>query len=113
MMRWIGLAVAVVLAAPLAANADVVYVGAPAPVVSYYYTPTVSYYTPSPAVSYYVPAGPTVSTYRYGLFGRNSVTTYSYGAPVYYSSAPVVRSYYYAPPVVRSYYYAPPVYVYP
>lgn len=128
MIRWIGLAALVaVLAVPAVSRADVLV--APAPVVSYYsappvvsyYTPapTVSYYTPSvsyyaPSVSYYAPsayyAPTTVSTYRYGLFGRHSVTNVTYGAPSYYAPAyvapaPVVRSYYVAPaPVYRSYY---------
>src|SRR5262249_40248834 len=63
---------------------------APAPQVSYYYAPTASYYTPSvsyyppqvayyaPPVSYY-PAPATVTTTRYGLFGRPWVSrTYYY-----------------------------------
>jgi hypothetical protein len=60
---------------------------APAPVVSYYAAPVVSYYAPAPAVSYYYApavsyyAPPTaVTTTRYGLFGRPraSVTRYYY-----------------------------------
>lgn len=51
----------------------------PAPTVSYYYTPSVSYY--APAVSYNaVPAA--VTTTRYGLFGRPRVST-TYYPPVY------------------------------
>ena len=55
------------------------------PVTTYYAAPTVSYYA-APTVSYYAapavvaPAG-TVTTTRYGLFGRPRVTTsYSYPA---------------------------------
>jgi hypothetical protein len=59
---------------------------APAPVVSYYYAPTVSYY--APAVSYYTPAvsyyaAPAVSYYApavsYYAAPAASVTTYRYG----------------------------------
>jgi hypothetical protein len=120
----IGLAaVLVVLLAPMAVRADIVYVparvsyyAAPAPVVSYpapmvsYYQPSVSYYQPSvsyyaPAVSYYTPAVP-VTGYRWGVFGRRLVPTYGYAAPVAVTPAPV-----YARP---SYYYSPaPVVVYP
>jgi hypothetical protein len=61
---------------------------APAPVTSYYYTPTVSYYVPAvsyypaPAVSYY--AAPAVSYYyppavSYYAAPAASVTTYRYG----------------------------------
>jgi hypothetical protein len=62
---------------------------APAPVTSYYYTPTVSYYAapavsyyPAPAVSYY--AAPAVSYYyppavSYYAAPAASVTTYRYG----------------------------------
>ena len=58
----------------------------PAPQVSYY-TPQVSYVAPSvsyyaPAVSYYAPPT-TVTTTRYGLFGRPRVTTSYYYPPVY------------------------------
>jgi ABC-type multidrug transport system permease subunit len=78
---------------------------APVPVASYYApVPVASYYAPAPVVtSYYAPAT-VATTYRYGLFGRRSVTTYS----GYYSPAPV----YYtpAPAVVR---YGAPVVVYP
>ena len=111
MFRLCGwLALAAVALAPLPASAQAVL--CPAPIT------TVSYYAPAPVVSvpvttYYAPApvaAPvTVSTYRYGLFGRRSVTTVSYGAP-----APVTT--YYAPavvPVRRVNYYRAPVYVYP
>jgi hypothetical protein len=56
---------------------------APAPVVTSYYAPT--YYAPA----YYAPA-PVVTTYRYGLLPRRSVTVSSYyaPAPVYYAPAP-------------------------
>lgn len=61
---------------------------APAPQVSYYYAPAVSYYPP--AVSYYYAppvyyAPPsTVTTTRYGLFGRPWVSTTRYYSPVFY-----------------------------
>jgi hypothetical protein len=121
MLRRTGwLALALLAAAPLLANAQVVcYTAPPAPVVSYYappvaYTapapvvaysaPAVSYYArpvvaaytaPAPVVAYAAPApvvsyapavAPvTVSTYRYGLFGRRSTTVVNYGpAAVYY-----------------------------
>ncbi len=86
-----------------------------APAVSYYapavsyYAPPVSYYAPAvsyypPVTSYYAPAAPvTVSTYRYGLFGRRSLTTVNYGVPAVS---------YYAPPVVvprRAAFYSPVV----
>jgi hypothetical protein len=71
---------------------------APAPVVTSYYAPApvvTSYYAPAPVVaSYYAPAT-VATTYRYGLFGRRSITTYSSG---YYAPAPLV---YTAPAVVR------------
>jgi hypothetical protein len=59
---------------------------APAPQVSYY-APPVSYYAPSvpyyaPAVSYYAPTT-TVTTTRYGLFGKPRGTTSYYYPPVY------------------------------
>jgi hypothetical protein len=123
--RW--LALALVLAAPLAARAQtfcapvvapavsyyaapVVSYYTPAPVVSYYApAPVVSYYAPAPTVSYYTPAAPvTVSTYRYGLFGRRSLTTVNYGG------VPAVS--YYTPSVYvprRVSYYTPSVIVYP
>jgi hypothetical protein len=52
------------------------YYAPPAPAVSYYAAPApvVSYAAPAPVVSYY--AGPSAVTYRYGLFGRRSVTYY-------------------------------------
>jgi len=59
----------------------------PPPVVSYYSPPVV--YTPAPQVSYYAPpvsyyAPPTtVTTTRYGLFGKPRVTTSYYYPPVY------------------------------
>jgi hypothetical protein len=52
----------------------------PAPAVSYSYG-SVSYYTPAPVVSYYS-APATVTTTRYGLFGRPRVST-TYYPPVY------------------------------
>ena len=61
------------------------YYGTPA--VSYYSPPTVTYYsppvvyTPAPVVSYYS-APATVTTTRYGLFGRPRVST-TYYPPVY------------------------------
>ena len=59
----------------------------PPPVVSYYSPPVV--YTPAPQVSYYAPAvsyyapPATVTTTRYGLFGKPRVTTTYYYPPVY------------------------------
>ena len=59
----------------------------PPPVVSYYSPPVA--YTPAPPVSYYAPpvsyyAPPTtVTTTRYGLFGKPRVTTSYYYPPVY------------------------------
>jgi hypothetical protein len=123
MIRWMGVtALALAALVPAAARAD--YYVTPAPVVSYYSAPAVSYYTPAPVVSYYTPAPvvsyytpavsyyaaptyyapTTVSTYRYGLFGRHSVTTVGYGVPSYVAPAPVYRPSYYAAPVYRSYY---------
>jgi hypothetical protein len=84
---------------PLPAFADGIVIGPP--VVSYYAPPTpvlvpaagVSYYSgPAPIVTYAVPApyyaapiavvpGPTVTTYRYGVFGLRTVTTSSYYPP--------------------------------
>ena len=120
MFRLCGwLALAAVALAPLPASAQAVLCPVPITTVSYYApAPAVTYYAPAPVVAvpvttYYAPApvaAPvTVSTYRYGLFGRRSVTTVSYGAP-----APVTT--YYAPAVVtprRVTYYRAPVYVYP
>ena len=103
MLRRTGwLALALLAVAPLLASAQVVCYAppvayAPAPVVSYYAppavayyappavsyyapAPAVSYYAPAPVVSYYAPAPVTVSTYRYGLFGRRSTTVVNYGA---------------------------------
>jgi hypothetical protein len=65
---------------------------APAPVVSYS-VPVTTYYAPVPVTTFYAPVVPapvSVSTYRYGLFGRRSVTTVNYGAPVVTYSSPVV-----------------------
>src|SRR5262245_49981563 len=127
--RWC--AVALLAFIPLSARAQTVWtptIVTSAPCVSYY-TPatTVSYYTPAPVVSYsvpvttfyappvttfyappvttyytpVVPAPVSVSTYRYRLFGRRSVTTVNYGAPVVTYPAPVVytprRVAYYTP----------------
>lgn len=95
--RWIALAVVVL--APLSVRAqDYCPQVAVAPTVAYYApAPTVAYYAPPPVVAYapptvayappvvaYAPpvAAPvTVSSYRYGLFGRRGVTTVTYGAP--------------------------------
>ena len=55
---------------------------APAPRVAYYYTPAMSYYPP--AVTYYAPAT-TVTTARYGPFGRLRGTTTYYYPPAYVS----------------------------
>jgi hypothetical protein len=62
---------------------------APAPRVAYYYTPAMSYYPPAvtyyaPSVSYYAPAT-TVTTARYGPFGRLRGTTTYYYPPAYVS----------------------------
>src|SRR5262249_57448155 len=79
---------------------------APAATVSYYTpAPTGAYYAPAPVVAYSppvvtayaspvvtayaAPAPVSVSTYRYGLFGRRSVTTVNYGGPVVSYAAPV------------------------
>ena len=111
--RW--LALAVLACAPLTAEAQVfcpptvTYYATPAPVVAYA-PPVVTYAAPapvvtyaSPVVTYAAPAPVSVSTYRYGLFGRRSVTTVNYGAPVVTYASPVVvrprRAYYYAPAV--------------
>src|SRR5262245_27118889 len=79
----------------------------PVPVATYY-TPAVSYYTPAPVVSYYTPAvtqsyyytpavvAPTVTSYRYGLFGKRQLDVVNYGAP----AVVPVRSYYYTPGVI-------------
>jgi len=76
------------------------------PVVSYYSPPVVSYYSAPVATSYSTPV--TVSTYRYGLLPRRTVTTVNYGPPV-----PVTTYVPVAPPVTVRYYYTPPVIVYP
>jgi hypothetical protein len=119
--RW--LALAVFMGVPLTASAQTVicpttvtYYAAPAPVVTYAApapvvtyaapAPVVTYAAPAPVVTYAAPAPVSVSTYRYGLFGRRSVTTVNYGAPfVTYASPVVVRP-------RRAYYYAP-AYIYP
>ena len=87
--RW--LALAVIVCAPLTARAQVycpqpvvayappVVAYAPPPVVAYA-PPVVAYAPPAPVVTYAAPAPVSVSTYRYGLFGRRSVTTVTYGA---------------------------------
>lgn len=111
--RW--LALAVIVCAPLTARAQVycpppvvayappVVAYAPPPVVAYA-PPVVAYAPSAPVVAYAAPAPVSVSTYRYGLFGRRSVTTVNYGAPAVA----------YAPPVIvrprRAYYYTPGVY---
>ncbi len=100
--RWC--AVALLAFVPLSASAQTCWtpvIVTPAPTVAYYApAPAVSYYAPAPVVSYaapvttyyapVVPAPVTVSTYRYGLFGRRSVTTVNYGAPVVTYASPVV-----------------------
>jgi hypothetical protein len=120
--RWATPTLAVLL--PLAARADDCppSVVVPAPAMSYYAAPApvVSYYaTPAPVVSYYAAPGTvysaapvSVSTYRYGIFGRRSLTTVYYGAPAPMVTAPappgVAASYYYSPaPVVQPSYYGP------
>jgi hypothetical protein len=66
-----------------------------------------------------VPVPVAVTTYRYGLLGRRSVTTVTYGAPVpVVAPAPVVVSSYYPPPPVvvrprRVLRFYPPVIYYP
>jgi hypothetical protein len=114
--RW--LALAVLVSAPVTASAQVIcaptvtYYAAPAPVVAYAPpvvtyaapAPVVAYAAPAPVVTYAAPAPVAVSTYRYGLFGRRSVTTVTYGAPAVAYASPVVvaprRAYYYAPAVI-------------
>jgi len=93
--RWFALAAVALV--PLPASAQFYCppaVVTPAPTVALYTPATaVTYYTPATVVAYSPPvvaysppvvaAAPvTVSTYRYGLFGRRSVTTVGYGAPV-------------------------------
>jgi hypothetical protein len=117
--RWF--AVALLAFVPLSACAQTYcppVVVAPVATVSYY-TPAVAYYAPAPVVAYSAPvvtayatpvvtayAAPapvSVSTYRYGLFGRRSVTTVNYGAPVVGYAAPVFtprRVTYYTPAVI-------------
>jgi hypothetical protein len=101
---------------PLAAQAQIVVsdpvVLTPAPVVTTYYTPAVvtsyyptvpvvrAYYTAPVVTTYYaapVYVAPTVTTYRYGLFGHRRVDVVNYGAPAYVVPR---RSYYYSPAVV-------------
>lgn len=73
--------------------------------------PVVRYYPPpAPVVTYYAAPAPvsvSVSTYRYGLFRRRSVTIVNYAAPVPAVAAPA------PPPAVSSYYYPPPPVVAP
>ena len=52
------------------------------PVVTTYAAPVVTTYVAPVVTAYAAPAPVSVSTYRYGLFGRRSVTTVNYGAPV-------------------------------
>jgi len=127
--RWF--AVALLAFVPLSARAQIYcppVVVAPAATVSYYApAPTVSYYAPAPVVAYSppvvttyaspvvttyaspvvtayaAPAPVSVSTYRYGLVGRRSVTTVNYGAPVVGYTAPVItprRVGFYSPTVI-------------
>ena|SRR2546423_925978 len=114
--RWF--AVALLAFVPLSARAQFdcpPVVVAPAATVSYYTpAPTVSYYAPAPVVAYSppvvttyaspvvttyaspvvtayaAPAPVSVSTYRYGLFGRRSVTTVNYGGPAVSYAAPII-----------------------
>jgi hypothetical protein len=95
MSRTAWLVLAALLALFATGRAEAQYCYAPAPAVSYYAAPVVSYYAPAPVVSYYAPPavsdypapavsyyGPptAVTTTRYGLFGRPraSVTRYYY-----------------------------------
>ncbi|MBI1918928.1 MAG: hypothetical protein HYS12_29920 [Planctomycetes bacterium] len=127
--RWF--AVALLAFAPLSAHAQTYcppVVVAPVATVRYYTAaPTVTYYAPAPVVAYAspvvtayaspvvttyaspvvtayaAPAPVSVSTYRYGLFGRRSVTTVNYGAPVVGYAAPIYtprRVTYYTPAVI-------------
>src|SRR5947209_980349 len=119
--RWF--AVALLALVPLSAHAQIYcppVVVAPAATVSYYTpAPTVAYYAPAPVVAYSppvvttyaspvvttyaAPAPVSVSTYRYGLFGRRSVTTVNYGGPVVSYAAPVItprRVSFYSPAVI-------------
>ena len=119
--RWF--AVALLAFVPLSARAQIYcppVVVTPVATVSYYApAPTVAYYAPAPVVAYSppvvtayaapvvtayaAPAPVSVSTYRYGLFGRRSVTTVNYGAPVVGYAAPVFtprRVTYYTPGVI-------------
>jgi hypothetical protein len=109
---------ALLLAAPAllalsAARGEAQTVIVPAPTVTYYSPPVVSYYYAPPAVSYYyappaVVAPPAaVTTYRYGVLPRRRVTVTTYAPPAVT---------YYAPPVVvtpRAARYYAPAYVYP
>ena len=119
--RWF--AVALLAFVPLSAHAQTYcppVVVAPVATVSYYTpVPTVAYSAPAPVVAYSppvvtayaapvvtayaAPAPVSVSTYRYGLFGRRSVTTVNYGAPAVSYAAPVFtprRVSYYTPAVI-------------
>ena len=127
--RWF--AVALLVFVPLSAHAQTYcppVVVAPVATVSYYTpAPTVAYYAPVPVVAYSprvvttyaapvvttyaapvvttyaAPAPVSVSTYRYGLFGRRSVTTVNYGGPVVSYAAPVItprRVSFYSPAVI-------------
>ena len=97
--RWFAVAMVVLALSaifPASASADSlrpVVVGS-APVVTYFAPapvvvsrPVVTFAAP---VSVPVASPVTVSTFRYGLLPRRTITTVSYGAPVTFAPAPVI-----------------------